>query len=53
MTNKKLYQPKGGMCAGCKFKNDNCSELEFSKMPVIDKDDEVMIVRCIKYKRQG
>ena len=45
------YQPKGGMCATCCHKHDDCSGLTFEDMPKISKGDQdgVVIVRCIKY----
>ena len=45
------YQPKGGMCATCCHRDDDCSGLTFKDMPKISKGDQdgVVIVRCIKY----
>ncbi len=43
------YQPKGGMCTGCKHKLRDCSGLDFDKMPAIKRDKDVIIVKCIDY----
>ena len=45
------YQPKGGMCATCKNRLSDCSTLPFRAMPVIKRDDDAVIVRCIKFDR--
>jgi len=45
------YQPKGGMCATCKNKLSDCSALAFNAMPVIKRDTDAVIVRCIKFDR--
>ena len=45
------YQPKGGMCATCKNKFSDCSALSFNTMPVIKRDTDTVIVRCIKFDR--
>lgn len=47
------YQPKGSMCAACENKHKNCSELPFSKMPVMAVHDGVKIVRCTSFKRES
>ena len=45
------YQPKGGMCATCRHRDDDCSGLPFKDMQKIAKGDNdgVVIVRCTKY----
>lgn len=41
------FQPKGGMCAACKHKHEDCSDLPFTTMPKLSTaDDGVVIVRC-------
>lgn len=47
------YQPKGGMCANCKYKLFDCSTLPFDKMYVIERDDinNINIVRCEDFVR--
>ena len=47
----KSFQPKGGMCAGCKSKQKDCSSLDFGRMPVIEVDGPTAIVRCTSYQR--
>lgn len=44
--------PKGGMCATCTKKHENCSALDFTKMPVFHKRPEYTIVICSFYKRE-
>lgn len=53
------YIPKGGMCATCANKNQDCSYLPFESMPVIEPitiiNDEgiqsykLAVVRCVNY----
>ncbi|MFK5951017.1 MAG: hypothetical protein QM500_19870 [Methylococcales bacterium] len=45
------FQPKGGMCATCQFKLKNCSHLDFSSMPVIQRTDNAHIVRCAEFDK--
>jgi len=47
-----LYQPKGGMCASCVSKLNDCSHLVFSEMKVIEKYNDIKIVKCEKYTKQ-
>lgn len=47
-----IYIPKGGMCANCKNFMKDCSKLEFSTMPVIAKDKEVIVVKCSEYVKK-
>lgn len=46
----KRYQPKGGMCAGCVYRDDNCSHLPFDTMPVLALGNRIAIVRCTEYR---
>lgn len=48
-----LHQPKGGMCAGCEFVRRDCSSLPFHSMPVIRRDHDRIIVKCVEHKRAG
>lgn len=45
------FQPKGGMCAKCEKRHDDCSGLDFESMPIISIDLETIIVRCTEFKR--
>ena len=47
------YQPKGGMCRTCDWRDEDCSDLPFKDMPPISKGDSdgVVIVRCDNFKR--
>lgn len=47
------YQPKGGMCACCVKRLDDCSELDFAAMPVIERNGTVVIVKCTEYVRSN
>ena len=44
------HQPKGGMCAVCAKRFDNCSSLDFKSMRVIAHDNDTKIVACTKFK---
>ncbi len=46
------YQPKGGMCATCTRREDDCSHLPFYQMPVMSKCKDAAIVRCTQYQRE-
>lgn len=50
-TQKVNYQPKGGMCAKCIHKHDDCSKLDFSKMKQIQRDSDSVIVKCVNFDR--
>ncbi|MGL5487848.1 MAG: hypothetical protein ACRDC6_16405 [Shewanella sp.] len=50
---KTTYQPKGGMCAKCIRKHEDCSKLDFSKMKQIQRTLNTVIVKCDKYQRQS
>ena len=46
------HQPKGDMCAACKKLHDDCSKLDFKRMPSISRkrrDDGVVIVKCTEF----
>ena len=47
------YQPKGSMCANCVRRFRDCTHFEFSEMPVLKKDDHVMIVRCLGFNKEN
>lgn len=51
-TPKTTYQPKGGMCAKCANKHEDCSKLDFSKMKQIQRTLNTVIVKCDKYQRE-
>ncbi|MGL4600259.1 MAG: hypothetical protein ACRCVE_01880 [Plesiomonas sp.] len=54
MSNPKVnYQPKGGMCAKCIHKHEDCSKLDFSKMKQIQRTLNTVIVKCDKHHRQS
>ena len=46
------YQPKGSMCATCKFSEKDCSNLDFKSMQKLGKGDAdgVVIVKCWHFK---
>jgi hypothetical protein len=44
------YQPKGGMCRGCKKSLDNCSDLDFESMPILSIELDEIIVRCTEFE---
>lgn len=46
------YIPKGGMCISCINWLKDCSHLKFSAMPVLVKDKDVAVVKCIEYKKK-
>jgi hypothetical protein len=47
--------PKGGMCASCKRKDDNCSGLDFRAMPHLivkyEEGEALTIVRCTEFEK--
>jgi len=45
------YQPKGGMCAACRHRLEDCSKLPFNTMPIMSKSDGVAVVRCTEFKQ--
>jgi hypothetical protein len=44
------YQPKGGMCAACRHRLEDCSALPFSAMPAMTTTDDAIIVRCTEFE---
>ena len=48
------YQPKGRMCANCKYKHRDCSHLPFNEMPVIEdlKSYGIFIVKCTDFTKE-
>lgn len=46
------YTPKGGMCAGCVKKEDDCSALPFNSMQVLERSANQVIVRCTYFKKE-
>lgn len=50
-----IYIPKGGMCRVCKRINEDCSQLPFATMNIIDwcghGDDSVYTVACTSFER--
>jgi hypothetical protein len=53
MTQYYTYQPKGGMCANCQYRLNDCSALPFDKMKIIEIENQcdVKIVRCDDFLR--
>lgn len=47
------FIPKGGMCAVCRYKDEDCSGLPFESMRVIKKSGGIAIVRCSNFDRFG
>ncbi len=57
-----IYIPKGGMCAVCTHKFEDCSGLHFMHMPVLERrsdksrmaspsNEELVIVRCTMFQQ--
>jgi hypothetical protein len=42
------FIPKGGMCAVCEHRDEDCSAIEFKHCPVIEIDhsEDVKVVKC-------
>ena len=52
-TESRSHQPKGGMCVGCVKRHDDCSNLPFEKMKVIETlKNGVKVVRCSEYENR-
>ena len=52
MTTPKLYQPIGGMCSACTKRLDNCSNLNFEGMKVVERlPNGVAVVLCNNFQR--
>ena len=48
------YQPKGGMCATCRYAKRDCSDLPFASMPVIKVYPYgTKAVRCKEWERKN
>ena len=45
------FQPKGGMCASCKKRFHDCSDLDFESMPILSIELDEIIVRCTVFDR--
>lgn len=45
------YYPKGGRCGACAKAKDNCSHLDFSKMPVHRRDGCDVVVICTEFRQ--
>jgi hypothetical protein len=48
------FIPKGGMCAVCEHREDDCSAIAFEHCPVIEIDhaDNVRVVKCVEFERE-
>ena len=49
---RRSHQPKGGQCANCLKWPLDCSNMDFESMPVIAKDGDVNIVKCLQFRRE-
>lgn len=47
-----IYIPKGSMCMACSHRDATCSFLAFDSMPVIERAQTVIVVRCTEFDRQ-
>lgn len=47
------YIPKGGMCVNCKHWMRPCSHLKFNTMPILFKDKNIAIVKCLEYVKKN
>lgn len=47
--------PKGGRCAACQYRDDNCSWRNFEAMPPLvakdSSDEQLVIVKCTGFER--
>lgn len=48
-----MHQPKGSMCASCVRSNSDCSDLDFDLMPVLNRCQQVVVVRCTEWKKRS
>jgi len=46
------HHPKGSMCMACAHARRDCSALEFSAMPVIERHAGMVVVKCREFVRQ-
>lgn len=44
-------QPKGGMCATCKNRFEDCTCLDFEAMPILSIEPDEIVVRCTEFER--
>ena len=52
VDNKQIsYQPKGSMCLACKQASRDCSGLAFNQMLVIEKHEDLRIVKCRDFEK--
>jgi len=47
----KQYMPSGSMCVECTRRHENCGDLPFDTMRVIEKMDNLCVVKCTGYKK--
>lgn len=47
------HLPKGSMCATCTRANDDCSQLAFDLMPIIQRTQHTVIVRCTEWQKNN
>lgn len=52
-TDNMNYQPKGSMCATCADSQEDCSNLDFSKMTVHSSGGGAAIVICTAYENKN
>ena len=53
MNEKIRYYPKGGMCSVCANRWQDCSKLEFDKMPVHRNDEYGICVICTNFNKES
>jgi hypothetical protein len=46
------HQPKGSMCATCRYKHKNCKGLDFASMPPHQKQGDTIVVICSKFRHE-
>lgn len=55
--NSSAHHPKASMCKSCKHKDRDCSKLDFSSMPVMDKYKQdgalIYVVRCVGFEKNA
>lgn len=45
------HHPKGSMCIACAHARRDCSDLEFSTMPVLERYAGMAVVKCREFTR--